>query len=65
MTNAGAERGYGRHLFKRLIEQEVLDIVMPDVVYCGGPVEAYTAGMELESMHPGVLNFSHSNLVIV
>ena len=50
---AGAEHGYGLALFARLIDEDVLDIVMPDVKFCGGPVEAYRVGMELESRMPG------------
>ena len=50
---AGAEHGYGLRLFKRLIDEDVLDIVMPDVKFCGGPVEAYRVGMELEDSRPG------------
>jgi galactonate dehydratase len=53
LPNAGAEKGYGIELFKRLIEDDVLDIVMPDVKFCGGPVEAYRVGVELESARPG------------
>ncbi len=50
---AGAEHGYGIELFKRLVHEDVLDIVMPDVKFCGGPVEAYRIGAELEGSHPG------------
>ena len=50
---AGGEHGYGVDVFKRLIEEDVVDIVMPDVKFCGGPVEAYRIGMELEPGHPG------------
>ncbi len=50
---AGAERSYGMSLFARLIEDEILDIVMPDVKFCGGPAEAYQIGRELEAEHPG------------
>ncbi len=53
LPNAGAEMGYGVAIFKRLIEEDVLDIVMPDVKFCGGPVEAYRIGVELEPGHPG------------
>ena len=48
MTMAGAEMGYGVALFKKLMEDDVLDVVMPDVKFCGGPVEAYLIGRELE-----------------
>lgn len=50
---AGAEHGYGVDVFRRLIDTDVLDIVMPDVKFCGGPVEAYRTGRELEPAHPG------------
>ena len=50
---AGGEHGYGINLFRKLIDEEVLDIVMPDVKFCGGPVEAYRIGIELEEALPG------------
>ena len=50
---AGAEHGYGVDLFKRLLNEDILDIVMPDVKFCGGPVEAYRIGVELEPAYPG------------
>ena len=50
---AGAEHGYGLSLFRSLIESDALDIVMPDVLHCGGPVEAFLIGCELESSNPG------------
>jgi galactonate dehydratase len=53
LPNAGAEMGYGVAIFERLMQEDVLDIVMPDVKFCGGPVEAYRIGMELEPNHPG------------
>ena len=53
LLNAGAEKAYGVAIFKRLIEDDVLDIVMPDVKFCGGPVEAYRIGVELEPGRPG------------
>jgi galactonate dehydratase len=31
------------------MEEDALDIVMPDVKFCGGPVEAYLIGRELEA----------------
>lgn len=36
---AGAEMAYGSDLMSKLINEEVLDIVMPDVKFCGGPTE--------------------------
>ncbi len=50
---AGGEHGYGFVLFKKLVDEDVLDIVMPDVKFCGGPVEAYRIGVDLESAFPG------------
>lgn len=50
---AGGEHAYGVDLFKRLVEEDILDIVMPDVKFCGGPVEAYRIGVELEPAYPG------------
>ncbi|MEE8045965.1 MAG: enolase C-terminal domain-like protein [Dehalococcoidia bacterium] len=49
ITIAGAEMGYGVALFTKLMEEDVLDVVMPDVKFCGGPVEAYLIGRELEA----------------
>jgi galactonate dehydratase len=53
MTIAGAESGYGIDLFTRLMEEDALDVVMPDVKFCGGPVEAYLIGRELEARWEG------------
>lgn len=49
MPIAGAEHGYGVGLFTRLMEEDALDVVMPDVKFCGGPAEAYLIGRELEA----------------
>jgi galactonate dehydratase len=53
LTMAGAEMGYGVGLFTKLMEEDVLDVVMPDVKFCGGPVEAYLIGRELEPRWEG------------
>lgn len=53
MTMAGAEMGYGVAFFTKLMEEDVLDVVMPDVKFCGGPVEAYLIGRELEARWEG------------
>jgi galactonate dehydratase len=53
LTMAGGEMGYGLGLFKKLMEDDVLDVVMPDVKFCGGPVEAYLIGRELEPRWAG------------
>ncbi len=44
---AGAELAYGEETFIRL-SRGSLDILMPDVKFCGGPCEAYRIGVELE-----------------
>jgi len=49
ITMAGGEMGYGIGLFTKMMEEDVLDVVMPDVKFCGGPVEAYLIGRELEA----------------
>ena len=50
---AGAEMGYGIAQFTKLMEEDALDVVMPDVKFCGGPVEAYLIGRELERRWEG------------
>ncbi len=49
----GAEQGYGVDLFGALIREETLDVVMPDVLLCGGPVEAVQAARAVEAIRPG------------
>ncbi len=44
MTVAGGESGYGREFFRNLVECGAVDVVMPDVQYCGGVAEARAAG---------------------
>jgi len=46
---AGGERGFGHEWFDGLLEQRVVDVAMPDVMFCGGPAEAYLICRE----HPG------------
>ena len=53
MTVAGAEQGYGADLFERLIAEDTLDVVMPDVVLCGGPVEAVRAVRAVGAIRSG------------
>ena len=54
---AGAEMAYGNKIMQRLIRENILDIVMPDVKFCGGPTEVinlYKAlgnGKKVISMH--------------
>ena len=53
MDVAGAEAGYGVALFRRIIEGGVMDVVMPDIKFCGGAGEAVTIGATLEPIAPG------------
>ena len=53
MDVAGAESGYGVALFRRIIEGGVMDVVMPDIKFCGGAGEAVEIGRTLEHMAPG------------
>ena len=54
---AGAEMAYGNEIMQRLIRENILDIVMPDVKFCGGPTEvinlykALSNGKKVISMH--------------
>jgi len=53
MAVAGAESGYGVALFRRIIEGGVMDVVMPDIKFCGGAGEAVEIGRVLEGIAPG------------
>ena len=46
----GGEEFYGVNKFYTLIKNNFLDIVMPDIKYCGGIEEAMNIGIELESI---------------
>ena len=46
----GGEEFYGVKKFYDLIKNNYLDIVMPDVKYCGGLEEAIKIGIELENI---------------
>ena len=45
MITAGGESGYGRELFRTIVECGALNVVMPDVKYCGGLAEARASGI--------------------
>ena len=45
MITAGGESGYGREFFRSVVEMGALNVVMPDVKYCGGLAEARAAGI--------------------
>ena len=53
MPVAGAETAYGVELFESLIADRVVDVIMPDAKYCGGPGEAVRIGRSLEKLRPG------------
>ena len=44
MIVAGGESGYGRDFFRSIVECGALNVIMPDVKYCGGLAEACAAG---------------------
>jgi|TARA_B110000263_G_scaffold54024_1_gene45388 galactonate dehydratase len=46
---AGAEMAYGYKTFEKLINNDILDIVMPDVKFCGGPQEVINLFHTLKS----------------
>lgn len=48
ITTAGAEMTYGADNFRRLLSKEVIDIVMPDVKFCGGPTEVINLDKSIE-----------------
>ena len=45
MITAGGESAYGREFFRSVVEMGALNVVMPDVKYCGGLAEARAAGI--------------------
>ena len=45
MITAGGESGYGREFFRSVAEMGALNVVMPDVKYCGGLAEARASGI--------------------
>ena len=45
MITAGGESGYGREFFGSIVGCGALNVVMPDVKYCGGLAEARAAGI--------------------
>ena len=42
MTVAGGEMGYGEEVFADLIEGKAVEVIMPDVMFCGGAAVAAT-----------------------
>ena len=44
MAVAGGEMGYGEELFADLIERKAVEVIMPDVMFCGGAAIAARSG---------------------
>ncbi|MDE2821980.1 MAG: hypothetical protein OXK79_00560, partial [Chloroflexota bacterium] len=44
MTVAGGEMGYGEEVFADLIEGKAVEVIMPDVMFCGGAAVAARSG---------------------
>ena len=44
MTVAGGEMGYGEEVFADLIERKAVEVIMPDVMFCGGAAVAARSG---------------------
>ena len=49
IDTAGAEMTYGAENFQRLLSNNVIDIVMPDVKFCGGATEIIKLDQSLEN----------------
>ena len=60
---AGGESGYGVEFFDDLLDSEAVSIVMPDVKYCGGAVEAVKSGRSAVSKGRGFSMHSPSGPV--
>jgi galactonate dehydratase len=41
---AGGERGYGAKFFRDIIQSGAVEIIMPDIKFCGGTTEAWHTG---------------------
>ena len=53
MPVAGGESGYGEAVFTSLLNNGALDIIMPDLKYCGGVAEAVAAGQSAVTLGKG------------
>ena len=53
MPVAGGESGYGEAFFTSLLNHGALDIIMPDLKYCGGAAEAVAAGQSAVALGKG------------
>ena len=53
MSVAGGESGYGEAFFTSLLNHGALDIIMPDLKYCGGAAEAVAAGQSAVALGKG------------
>ncbi len=63
MTVAGGEMGYGKELFASLIRNGAVNVIMPDVMYCGSVSVAVRAGIAAVNTGSGVSLHSPSGPV--
>lgn len=63
MTVAGGEIGYGEETFSDLITNAAIEVIMPDVQYCGGAAVATRSGMAAIDAGGGVSLHSPSGPV--
>ena len=63
MTVAGGELGYGERLFADLIANAAVEVIMPDVMYCGGAAVAARSGRAATDAGGGVSLHSPSGPV--
>lgn len=57
---AGGERSIGRPGYRPLIESECVDIIQPDIAWCGGPLEVLTIARWAE-IHQMVVSAHNAN----
>ena len=63
MTVAGGEMGYGEEVFADLIEGKAVEVIMPDVMFCGGAAVAARSGRTAVANGGGVSLHSPSGPV--
>jgi galactonate dehydratase len=60
MPIAGGERSIGRPGYRLLIESECVDVVQPDITWCGGPFEVMTIARWAE-VHQMLVSIHNAN----
>jgi galactonate dehydratase len=63
MPVAGGESLYGVAAFEGLMQKRAAHVIMPDVMFCGGPAEAHRAGLLADRMGVGFSPHSPSGTV--